>query len=299
MRRPSAAVIAVALVAALAAPAGADFVQIPTRIAATGGPIVITQSSVFVPNDQQTFRACVSFKNVAPKSASFVRFTFRFNDQLGEPLREAILVRTGSFGPGINIEGKMSVMGGNSDSFNNCTNFQMTSIQPSLLIVDVTEVRFEDGTAWKKGDPMPGASPTAAPPGRTPAGSSVTVGGAQGSGGSFSAAAGTFGTIAWLPGTRKTMSTVVDASSQTDADYKALYACNQLAGGGTNCKVIVQMFGEKFRCGAVTLDEAAGKIGSATGPNINDTIKAAQDALVAAGGTLGANTIASSACNAR
>jgi len=141
-----------AFIISTSAAANAEFFPVSTTTTTAGSPIVITQTSVWVENNTATtFRACISFKNVSAKPASFVRFTFQFNDLLGNTLRQAILPRSGSFGPGINIQGKMSVLGGNADSFDNCVNLPVTSVPPSAEIVDVTEVRFEDGTSWKKG----------------------------------------------------------------------------------------------------------------------------------------------------
>jgi hypothetical protein len=289
-----------AFVISTTASARADFVTIPSKQTTTGSPIFITQTSVFVdPNNSSSFRACVSFKNIAPKPANFVTFTFRFDDMLGNPIAEQLLHRTGSFGPGIVIEGKMTALGGNSDSFNNCVNVSMTSIQPRLETIGVTEVRFEDGTSWKKGDPMPGAQPGNQPGGGGAGNSSVNVNGATGAGIDLAGAGGTFGTIAWVPGSRRLIASDLDEPNQTDADYGALSKCNTLNGGGTACKVIVRMFGPQNRCGAVALDDVNVKAASARGPNSNDTIKAAQDALVKSGGTLAANSIVTVVCNTK
>src|ERR1019366_10244838 len=127
MRRSSVRILramtCVAFLIAAALPAQADFVTVPTKQATAGSPITITQTSVFVdPSNSNTFRACVSFKNVTQKPVNLVTFTFRFDDLLGNPIAEQVLQRSGSFGPGIVIEGKMSIFGGNSDSLNNCVN---------------------------------------------------------------------------------------------------------------------------------------------------------------------------------
>ena len=282
------------------APARADFITIPSKQTTAGSPIFITQTSVFVdPNNASSFRTCVSFKNIAPKPASFVTFTFRFDDMLGSPIAEQILHRSGSFGPGIVIEGKMTALGGNPDSFNNCVNVSMTSLQPALETIGVTEVRFEDGTTWKKGDPMPGAQPQNQTGGGGPGNSAVNVNGATGAGIDLSSAGGTFGTIAWVPGSRRLIASDLDEQNQTDADYGALSKCNALNGGGTACKVVVRMFGPQNRCGALALDDVNVKGASARGSNSNDTIKAAQDALVKIGGTLAANSIVTVVCNTK
>jgi hypothetical protein len=286
-----------ALVISTSVPARADFITIPTKQTTTGSPIFVTQTSVFVdPNNSSSFRACVSFKNIVQKPASQVAFTFRFDDLLGNPIAEQILQRSGSFGPGIVIEGKMTALGGNSDSFTNCVNVAMTSIKPSSETVGVTGVRFEDGTTWKKGDPLPGAGPTPQP---ASGNASVNVNGAVGSGGTIGPVGGTFGTIAWVPGSRKLIASDVDELSETDADYGALSKCNALNGGGTACKVVVRTSGPTNKCGALALDEAGGRFASARGPSPSDTIRAAQDALVKVGGTLAANSIVTVVCNTK
>jgi hypothetical protein len=301
MRMPSlrilSATVCFALLISIGTAAKADFITIPTKQVTTGSPVFITQTSVFVdPNNSNTFRACVSFKNITQKPAAHVTFTFRFDDLLGNPIAEQILQRSGSFGPNVVIEGKMSVLGGNSDSFNNCVNLAMTTIKPNAETVSVTEVRFEDGTTWKKGDPLPGAQPTAAPQG---APASVNVNGAVGTGGSIGPAGGVFGTIAWVPGSRKMIASDVDEATQSDADYGALSRCNALNGGGTACKVVVQMSGAQNKCGAVALDEANGKFAIAHGASTSDTIRAAQDALVKVGGTLAADSIVTIVCSTK
>ena len=294
------AVVCFALVISTSVAARADFITVPTKQTTTGSPIFVTQTSVFVdPNNSSSFRACVSFKNIAQKPASQVVFTFRFDDLLGNPIAEQILERNGSFGPGIVIEGKMTLLGGNTDSFNNCVNVAMTSIKPNSETVGVTGVRFEDGTTWKKGDPMPGARPASQPASGNAGNASVSVNGAVGSGGSIGPAGGAFGTIAWVPGSRKLIASDADEPSQTDADYGALSKCNALNGGGTACKVVVQMFGALNKCGAVALDEAGGKFASAHGPSASDTIRAAQDALVKVGGTLAADSIITVVCSTK
>ena len=286
--------------------------SIPVKNLTGSAPLVVTETSVFFPQPANgTVRVCVSFRNISAKPASEVDFTFRFDDMLGNPLREGILHRTGSFGPGILIEGKMSVLGGSPDSFNNCLNVQGTSLKPSFEIVDETGVVFEDGTTWKKGAPfvaaftrsgtklagsgqtVGGATPGAAPS----AGASVTVGGATGQGGIVAGAGEAFGTIAWIPGSRTAIGTAVDQPSQDVADYAAMSKCNGLAPGGTGCTVRVRMFGADKKCGAVATDDT--RFSTARGSNMNDTIKAVLDALQQQGGTLAPNNIIASVCNSR
>jgi hypothetical protein len=59
------------------------------------------------------------------------------------------------------------------------------------------------------------------------------------------------------------------------------------------------MFTAANRCGAIALDDVNTKAASARGPNQSDTIKAAQDALVAIGGVLAANSIVTVVCNSK
>jgi hypothetical protein len=285
--------------------------SIPVRNLTAAAPMVVTQTSVFFLNNGKV-RVCVSFRNVAAKAASEVDFTFQFNDTLGSPMREAILHRTGSFGPGILIEGKMSELGGSPDSFNNCVIIEGAQMKPSLEIVDETAVVFEDGTTWKKGGPFVAAFSRAgtklagggqpvgggAAPGAAPAtAASVTVGGATGQGGIVAGAGAAFGTIAWIPGSRTAIGTSIDQPSQDVADYAAMSKCNGLAPGGTGCTVRVRMYGPDKKCGAVATDDT--RFSTARGSNMNDTIKAVLDALQQQGGTLAPNNIIASVCNTR
>lgn len=298
-------VIAVAVFFSLTIPASADYFTMPWKQAPGPAPVSITQASLF--SDVATLgnqvRACVSFKNTTQKPINTVEFTFRFDDMLGNPLAEGILQRTGSFGPGVIIEGKMNLLGGNTDSYNNCKNINGTSLPPVLETIGVSSVRFEDGTTWKKGDPLPGAGPAAAGGGQpgAPAGPTV-VNGAAGQGGSF-APAGGFWTIAWIRGSRKLLATSVDESSQTSADYAALSKCNALNGGGSSCEVVVNTAGApagaQKKCGALVIDEPAGKYAWAWGPTQSDTIRVAQDSLVKLGGSIGPDSVVSVVCNTK
>ncbi len=304
--------LAIAAVVGVPSMAGAQFDNsIPVRNLTGSAPMVVTETSVFFPQPPNgKVRVCVSFRNVTAKPAAEIEFTFRFDDMLHSPLREAILHRTGSFGPGILIEGKMSALGGSPDSFNNCVIVDGTAIKPSLEIVDETAVVFEDGTTWKKGMPFVAAFSRAgtklanggqtvggAAPGAPPAAATVTVGGATAQGGIVAGADAAFGTIAWIPGSRTAVGTAVDAPSQDLADYAAMSKCNSLAPGGSGCTVRVRMSGADKKCGAVATDDV--RFSTASGSNMNDTIKAVLDALQAQGGTLGANNIVASACNTR
>jgi uncharacterized protein DUF4189 len=310
LRLASTLALAVLIVAPSSASAQFDN-SIPVRNLTGSAPMVVTETSVFFPQPANgKVRVCVTFRNVSAKPASEIEFTFRFDDMLHSALREAILHRTGSFGPGILIEGKMSALGGSPDSFNNCVVVDGTSIKPSLEIVDETAVVFEDGTTWKKGMPFVAAFSRAgtrlanggqtvggSAPGTPPAGTTVTVGGATAQGGVIAGAGAAFGTIAWIPGSRTAVGTAIDAPSQDVADYAAMSKCNSLAPGATGCTVRVRMSGADKRCGAVATDDA--RFSTSSGPNMNDTIKAALDALQAQGGTLGANNIVASVCNTR
>jgi hypothetical protein len=296
-----------AFVISTTASARADiqFIKLPTQTFSTKTPIHITETSVFADTtNNSTFRACVSFTNVATKPASLVTFTFRFNDAIGDELVAGVLQRPGTFGPGIEIAGKMSLLGGNSDSLNNCITLTQPNVVPSSEIVRVTEVRFEDGTVWKLGDPMPGAQPVPEPGGGgggNNGNATVNINGATGIGITLGSSGGTFGAIAWLPGSHKMFGTSLDKGSQADADYEAQVKCNTLNGGGTACKLMLELSGNKNRCGAILLDDTVSPpvAGLAQGPDNNDTIKAAAEVLSKKGGNLGADSIVTVVCNTK
>jgi len=287
--------------------AAADFDNtVPWRNLSSNSPIVITRSSVFFNNDG-TVRLCVNFRNVSNKAASRVRVAFEFDDSFDRPMRDAVLERSGSFGPGISIEGKMDLLGGNQDSFNNCVDkVAGTTTKPTIEKIDVTDVIFEDGTRWKKGEPFVrafdnGGHPVAATPvGPTvPAGTApaVSIGGATAVGGSVAPTGVAFGTIAWIPGSRTAYGVSTDAASQSDADFAAMTACTQLAKGTPGCKPVVRLFGVDNKCGAIATDEA--KFSTGRGPNMSATIQSVLQALAAAGGTIAGNSVIASACNTR
>jgi Domain of unknown function (DUF4189) len=289
-----------------AAPASAEFVtDIPWKNLSTHSPVFVTASSTFI-NPNGTVRLCVSFRNLSNKTATAARFTFEFDDLFGHPLREAIVDRTGSFAPGIAIEGKMDALGGNSDSFNNCVNVNGTSIKPSLKKVDVTEVTFSDGAHWKKGDSFVQAfdargnhvaagTVAAASGSAAPEATRVEIGGATGIGGSVGPAGTMFGTIAWVLGSRTAYGVAVDAQTQDEADFAAMTACTQLNHGNPGCKPVVRMFGNDKKCGAIATDLQ--KTAIASGPDVSSTIQTVLAVLAKEGGTIEGNSIVTNKCN--
>ena len=303
--------IAMLVCASLLAPcaASAEFDNsVPWRNLSGGSPIVLTRTSTFF-NSNGTIRLCVSFRNVSNKAASRVRVTFEFDDSFDRSMRDAVLERSGSFGPGILIEGKMDLLGGNQDSFNNCVdNVAGTNSKPTIEKIDVTDVIFEDGTRWKKGEafvrafdnggnrvvatPVASPSPSAAP-GAAP--TAVHVGGATATGGTVGPAGTGFGAIAWIQGSRTVFGVVTDAATQDEADFAAMTKCAQLAQGAAGCKPVVRLFGTTNKCGAIATDTA--RYSSAFGPDMSSTIQSVLQYLAAAGGTIGANSVIASACN--
>ncbi len=282
--------------------------DIPWTNLAGKSPIVPTMSSIFG-NQDGTARLCVSFRNVSNKPASAVRFTFEMDDLFGHPLREAILDRSGSFGPGILIEGKMSDLGGNSDSFNNCKNVTGTTMKPAREKIDVTEVTFSDGTRWRKGDSFmqafdrsgnpvaPASVSGASSPGSAPGATRVDIGGATAVGGSVGGTGSAFGTIAWVEGSRTAYGVAVDAPTQDDADFTAMTACTQQNQGNPGCRPVVRMTGIDKKCAAIATDGT--KTAYGFGPDTSSTIQSVLAALAKAGGTIDSNSVVSSKCNSR
>ncbi|HEY4438866.1 MAG TPA: DUF4189 domain-containing protein [Candidatus Elarobacter sp.] len=284
--------------------ASAEFItNIPWHNLASKAPVVPTASSLWN-NGDGTVRACISFRNVSNKPATAIRFTFEFDDLFNQPLREAVIERQGSFGPGILIEGKMDVLGGNSDSFNNCKRVQGTSVQPSSEKIDVTNVVFADGTKWTKGESFTqafdarGNAVTQTVTTGTASGgtTSVQIGGATAFGGTVGPAGNLFGTIAWVPGSKTAYGAVTDAATQDEADFTAMTACTKNNNGNPGCKIAVRMFGADKRCGAVATDTL--KTADGRGPDTASTIQSVLAALAKAGGTIDAGSVVASRCNA-
>jgi hypothetical protein len=289
--------------------ASAQFItDIPWTNLSNRSPILLTGSSTFN-NGDGTVRLCVSFRNVSNKTATAARITFELDDLFGHPLREAILDRSGSFAPGIAIEGKMDALGGNPDSFNNCVNVAGTSMKPAAKKVDVTEVAFADGTKWKKGDGfvqafdnrgnrIPDKPIGNAVAGTTPAADSthVEIGGATGVAGSVGPAGTLFGTIAWVAGSRTAYGVSADAQTQDDADFAAMTACTQANNGNPGCKPVARMTGSDKKCAAIATDGQ--KTAIAQGPDLGSTIQAVLATLAKAGGTIDTNSVVANKCNA-
>ncbi len=301
-----------ALLLVAASAASAQFItDIPWTNLSSRSPILLTGSSTFN-NGDGTVRLCVSFRNVSNKTATAARITFELDDLFGHPLREAILDRSGSFAPGIAIEGKMDALGGNSDSFKNCVNVAGTSMKPAAKKVDVTEVAFADGTKWKKGDgfvqafdkngnrvpdktvgTVTGGSGNDVAP--NPGTTHVEIGGASAEGGSVGPAGALFGTIAWLPGSRTAYGVAADATTQDDADFAAMTACTQANNGNPGCKPVARMTGAEKKCAAIATDGQ--KIAIAQGPDVSSTIQAVLATLAKVGGTIDANSVVANKCN--
>jgi hypothetical protein len=289
-------------------PASAQFVtDIPWTNLSTRSPIFLTASSTFI-NTDGSVRLCVSFRNLANKPATVARITFEFDDLLGHPLREAILDRAGSFGPGILIEGKMDALGGNSDSFNNCVNVAAMSMKPATKKVDVIEVAFADGTRWKKGDSyvqafdkngnrIDAATVGTASGSAAPQTTRVEINGATGVAGTVGPTGSLFGTIAWLAGSRTAYGVAVDAQTQDDADFTAMTACTKLNNGNPGCKPVARMTGSDKKCAAIATDER--KTAIAQGPDLSSTIQTVLAVLAKAGGTIESNSIVANRCNSR
>jgi len=303
--------IAACLCALFLAPsvASAEFDNsVPWRNLSRSSPILITRASTFF-NGDGTIRLCVSFRNVSNKAASRVRISFEFDDSFDRLMRDAVLPRSGTFGPGILIEGAMSVFGATGDALKNCVDrVAGTNSKPTIEKIDVTDVVFEDGTRWKKGDPFVRAfdngggsivattvGPTPAPSSAPGAATAVHVGGATGVAGTVGAAGTSFGAIAWIPGSRTAYGVSIDASSQDTADFAAMTKCTQFAQGVGGCKPIVRLFGTTNKCGAIATDGV--RYSSAFGPDMSSTIQSVLQALAAAGGTIGADSVITSACN--
>ena len=140
-----------ALVLVAPSAASAQFItDIPWTNLSNRSPILLIGSSTFN-NGDGTVRLCVSFRNVSNKTATGARITFELDDLFGHPLREAILDRSGSFAPGIAIEGKMDALGGNSVIVFHI----VTDVHHAIEIThgaDIAAVLFHCGEAQEPGE---------------------------------------------------------------------------------------------------------------------------------------------------
>jgi hypothetical protein len=106
---------------------------------------------------------CLTFKNVATKTATQVTFGWSYyaHGGAGEPLEHGTNVRTGTFSPGITIAGPSDYSGyqdatsgiGHSGLKDNCwkTKSQvarLSAVQAGTLAMTVRSVQYADGTSW-------------------------------------------------------------------------------------------------------------------------------------------------------
>ena len=145
---------------------------------------------------------------------------------LHSPLREAILHRTGSFGPGILIEGQDErarrqprLVQQLRDRRRNGASSPASRSSTRRRSSSRTARRGRKGCRSSRRFRAPARSSRTAArrsahrgPRRAAAGATVTVGGATAQGGIVAGAGAAFGTIAWIPGSRTAVGTAVDAA---------------------------------------------------------------------------------------
>ncbi len=102
--------------------------------------------------------ACISFKNLDPRTATRVLFTFPLFNGNGVRLASLELDRRGTFSQGIAIEGYSSLGdqlsgGGNRGYADNCTTLNtgmaaLPILSAKYATYAVKRVEYADGTVW-------------------------------------------------------------------------------------------------------------------------------------------------------
>lgn len=297
--------------AALAVPQTIDSpVQVDTN-----APVAITFHTRAVNDDGKTFKQCISFRNLAPKTATAISFHFEFFGLFNNRIEGFRPDRVGSFAPGILIEGpNPGQLFVSDETAKNCWNFATMSAILSNEKISVLAVRYDDGTVWSAGQPFVNAFTSggvrlAANPGQ-PAFGPGSVPGAPGTvpapggpltnatgGGGTSAPSVVFGAIAQLPNST-TVGTAFDQPTTVDAGYAALAMCNKAANVTTGCQLRVapEQFTGLNRCATLAVDRNT--YGYGFGVDQASANSNAFANLRAAGGVPG-NNIVAAVCNTK
>lgn len=273
---------------------------------------------------------CVTFRNLSDKVASFVKFSFTFTDENGSPLPDRAFTNhvDGTFTPPVLVENK-------------CTTNTLPPLDQIRRMrfekISVAEVHYIDGTVWTPGQPFtkrfnavdgtpytgsqpfqvptpipaptaaptsaptapptpaPTAAPTAAPtPAPTPTGGTVI---------DVPTGGGTYGEIAWVPGTFNIHGAVADQSSYDDARFGALDKCRAAAGSRKeSCKAVIgtknpALKAGSARCAAFAFDGSKAALGYGT--TRDEAMKNAIDTLEGEGGSLSNNHWIERICNSQ
>jgi hypothetical protein len=139
----------------------------------TGTPasnIVLLNGFVAAKRDGTSAIACISFKNVAPQSATRVVVDFSLLDANGQYLAPLVLDRRGTFSPNVEIHSYPSfdAWSGtgyvNRDYANGCVRVDngvaaIPILAARLATYRITRVEYADGTVWTSASPAPVKTP--------------------------------------------------------------------------------------------------------------------------------------------
>lgn len=129
----------------------------PTLGGRITGNVQVLGGWVAVRRDGRGAHACVSFKNVAPVTATRVLFEFPILDNAGGALESLTLDRRGTFSPNVDIRGWDTLQswqqGSNRGYDENCTgaNVDVAAfplMAARLATYRVLRVEYADGTTW-------------------------------------------------------------------------------------------------------------------------------------------------------
>lgn len=153
--------LSIAAMAAIPLLAGAS-VTIQTTIPDSVAPIAIDRCAVMLQAAPPgyTFSDYLDFTNVSQRTATEVRFAFRFVDAIGRTEGSVTEDRLGRFAPGVAVSHSTAAATAPSPAPQ-----AIGAMRASPKIVcSVQMVRFDDGSVWNDGDGPVGSGPLVTPP---------------------------------------------------------------------------------------------------------------------------------------
>ncbi|MBV8221799.1 MAG: hypothetical protein JO293_00385 [Candidatus Eremiobacteraeota bacterium] len=157
-------------------PSPTDWRSVPFALApgandASG--VAIDGGFAAVKNDGTAEAHCLTFRNTNQKTAVAVTFTYALYGPSDNMLTNGNDIRSGTFSNGITIAGPKSLSDyqtlrngvGNKDALQNCWTqssgiANLAFLQATYVTVQVTSVRFDDGSSWPPTAPVPHPSAT-------------------------------------------------------------------------------------------------------------------------------------------
>jgi hypothetical protein len=127
-----------------------------------GAPAVVADLLSFtqdVPGPEPRHVLCLSFRVRASSTLTAVTFALRSRDAQGKELEHATIAPTGTFEPGVKIQGSPQGTPGS------CVETNMMRSDAAVVTVRLVAATYADGRTWTAPDtPLPPTPPPATPP---------------------------------------------------------------------------------------------------------------------------------------